>query len=206
MWSQNAGYMSAKATGIGTDGSISAGTATPINTWDASAESLMIAMTIKSPAHGAAARCFGTSPGNSGGAVAAGLAIGTASTLTRLGPRLYDGTNNIGTADWAFDILDDAPHTLVWMLDGITKQYYAWIDATQVSNGASFSGITGALANSTEPLRIGRVGSSTVNTRATSIRNLQIAKVTGRLPANFIALAEAYRLNPFRPWAAADMS
>lgn len=206
MWSANAGYMSAKATGIGTDGSISAGTATPVNTWNSNTESLMIAMTIKSPVHGAAARAWGNSPGNSGGTAAAGIAIGTASNLARLGPRIYDGTNNIGTNDWAVDTLDDAPHSLVWFLDGIAKQYYTWIDGAIISNAASFSGITLGVANSTEALRIGRVGASTVNTRATSIRNLQIAKVTGRLPSNFAALAEAYRLNPFRPWAAADLA
>lgn len=201
MWSQT-GYFQAKATGIGTDGACSFGTASPLATWNIQTESLLIAMQIKAPAHGAASRAFGNSPGNTGGAAAAGIALGSVTNLARLGPRIYDGVNHIGTPEWGADVLDDTVHSIIWFLDAVSKTQFAWIDSTQVTAGTlSYSGVTGSVANSTEPLRAGRVGATTVNTRQTAIRNLQIAIVPGSMPANYIQLKDLYLENPFRPWS-----
>lgn len=206
MWAQD-GYFQAKATGIGTDGACSFGTVNPLATWDIQTESLLIAMQIKAPVHGAASRSFGNTPGNTGGIPAAGIALGSVTNLARLGPRIYDGVNHIGTPEWGADVLDDTVHSIIWFLDAGSKTQFAWIDSTQVTNGSlSYSGITGSVANSTEPLRIGRVGATTVNTRQTAIRNLQIAIVTGSIPANYDQLKDLYLENPFRPWSAEALS
>lgn len=201
MWAQD-GYFQAKATGIGTDGACSFGTVNPLATWDIQTESLLIAMQIKAPAHGAASRIFGNSPGNGGGQTTSGIALGSVTNLARLGPRVSDGTNHIGAPEWGADVLDDAVHSIIWFLDAGSKTQFAWIDSTQVTAGAlSYAGLTGSAANTVEPLRTGRVGATTVNTRQTAIRNLQIAIVTGSIPANYIQLKDLYLENPFRPWS-----
>lgn len=203
-----AGFVSSKATAISTDGSLSAGTATPVNLWDIPRESLLIAMQIKAPVHAAASRIFGTSSGN--GATPWGIALGSNANLARLGPRLQaTDTTNIGSAnDIATNVLDDAVHSLVAMYDGPGAKFYAWVDGVLVTSALStFAPNTDpekSVIQTTEPLRIGRVGSvSVAATRLTSIRNLQVARVTGNIPANFLQLAEVYASNPFRPWSAA---
>ena len=196
-----AGFVSAKATAAPTDGALNAGLTNPINTWDSATEYLLIAMQIKAPVHPAASRIFGTSSGNSTGAGFKGIGMGSNANLARLGPRLCDGTTNLGANDWAVDTLDNNLHSIIWFLDGYAKQYWAWIDGALLSNGVDFSSFTQGCAQTTEPLRVGRIGSpAAVNTRATGIRNLLVAKGTGLLPANYLQLVAAYLENPFRPW------
>lgn len=201
MWSTT-GFFGAKATGIGTDGSCSFGVVNPLATWDPRTQSLALAMSIRSPAHGAASRIFGNSIGNGAGAANAGIALGSNTNLARLGLRMNDGVHNMGTPDFAADILDNNLHTLVLFMDSVSKLCMAWIDKTQVVDGGlDFSGMTGSIAQPTEPLRVGRIGATTVNTRATLLAGLQIAIVDGEMPANFIQLYESYVANPTRPWS-----
>lgn len=203
-----AGFISSKATAQGTDGSLSAGTATPVNLFDITSESLLIAMQIKSPAHAAASRIFGTSSGN--GATAHGVSYGSNATLTRLGARLQaSDTTTIGSGnEWAVDILDNNVHTLVTMVDGPGSKWWQWVDGVMIQDPAlsTFAPNTTppkSVVNTTDALRIGRVTSASLApTRLTSIRNLQIARVAGNIPANFRQLADEYANNPFRPWSA----
>lgn len=195
-----AGFMSSKATAIATDGALVSPLGGPLNTWNSNTESLIIAFTFKG-AIPAVTRFWGTSKNNSGGAATKGIAVGTVDASGQIGPRLYDGIDTIGTPSWSPVVLGDGnAHTLVWMLDGLSKLYYTWIDGVEVSSATSWNWVIGGLGNAAQAHQIGRVGDTSNATFAFSVRNQQIAKVAGNLPGNYRQLAAMYQQNPFRPW------
>ncbi len=198
-WAQ-AGYVQSKATSSPTDGSLAMSLGA-LSSWDSSTQSLLLAVTIKAPSTPAASRIFGTSTG--GGATVAERGFNFATdTSGYIGLRLNDGSNLYGASTYTSKVvLDDAPHAVFMFLDCITRKAYMWADDTVLLAAGDFASVTGPLGNATAPLLIGRgATAATVPTRKVAIRNLQIVTVTGRLPANYLGLIQAYRENPFRAW------
>lgn len=195
-----AGFVSSKATGIPTDGSLALSLAA-LSAWNSDTQSLLIAMTMRAPSTPAASRIFGTSTGSGATAAERGFNIAT-DTSGYIGLRLNDGSNLFGASTYTTKVvLDDAPHDVFIFLDCITRKAFMWADDTVLLSSGDFASVTGPLGNTTAPLLIGRgATAATVPTRKVSIANLKIHTVAGRLPANYIGLIQAHRENPKRAW------